>query len=91
MFLISVCNLCWKSNRIKTRQRKDYLDSFTLLYGNNTLTDCIAIIEAKENFYGLHSPGLSLDGFNTHKKLLHGYRKLHRAKCTKENGNNQID
>ncbi len=66
----------------KNRQRKDYLDSFSLIYGSNILTDCIAIIEAKENFYGLHSPGLSLDGFNTHKKLLHGYRKLHHAKCS---------
>lgn len=66
----------------KDRQRKDYLSSFAQLYGQQTLTDCISIIEGRKNFYGLHSPGLSLEGFSTHKKLLDGYRKLHAAKQT---------
>jgi len=68
------------------RQRSDYLNSLELIYGHSTLTESIAIIEGKDNFHGLHSPGLSLDGFNTHKKLLHGYRKLHRAKCSDRTG-----
>ncbi len=64
----------------RNRQMTDYVDSLTLMYGSNTLTNSINIVEAKETFYGLHSPGLSLDGFNTHKKLLDGYRKLQLAK-----------
>ncbi|MBU0663844.1 MAG: YcaO-like family protein [Proteobacteria bacterium] len=63
-----------------TRQLADYVDSFQLMYGGSTLQTCRDIIEAKELFYGLHSPGLSLEGFNTHKKLLQGYQKLHLAK-----------
>ncbi len=64
----------------RKRQLADYVDSLQLMYGANTLQTCRDILEAKELFYGLHSPGLSLEGFDTHKKLLQGYQKLHLAK-----------
>ena len=38
------------------------------------------IVNADESFYGLHSPGLSLQGFIAHNKLLDGYAKLHKFK-----------
>lgn len=64
-----------------TQQKlEDYIDSFKLMFDEQTLTNCHDVITGKENFFGLHSPGLSLDGFITHKKLLDGYRKLHQAK-----------
>jgi ribosomal protein S12 methylthiotransferase accessory factor len=50
------------------------------MFDENTLANCHDVITGKENFFGLHSPGLSLDGFVTHKKLLDGYNKLHQAK-----------
>ncbi|VAW50287.1 Ribosomal protein S12p methylthiotransferase accessory factor YcaO [hydrothermal vent metagenome] len=59
---------------------EDYTDSLKLMFGEKTLSDCLDIISGKENFFGLHSPGLSLEGFSTHKKLLDGYKKLHLAK-----------
>jgi ribosomal protein S12 methylthiotransferase accessory factor len=62
------------------QQLEDYIDSFKLMFDENTLTNCHDVITGKENFFGLHSPGLSLDGFVTHKKLLDGYNKLHQAK-----------
>ena len=62
------------------RDLHDYFDSLKLMFGEQTLTDCLNVISGEENFFGLHSPGLSLEGFNTHKKLLDGYRKLHIAK-----------
>ena len=62
------------------RQLDDYSDSFKLLFAEKTLENCLDVISGKQNFFGLHSPGLSLDGFNTHKKLLEGYQKLHLAK-----------
>ena len=66
-----------------TQQKlEDYIDSFKLMFDEQTLTNCHDVITGKENFYGLHSPGLSLDGFITHKKLLDGYRKLHQAKMS---------
>ena len=42
--------------------------------------DLESSIEAVETFHGLHSPGLSPDGFITHNKLLNGYAKLHKFK-----------
>ena len=62
------------------RQLEDYTDSLKLMFGEQTLADCLDVISGKENFFGLHSPGLSLDGFVTHQKLLDGYKKLHLAK-----------
>jgi ribosomal protein S12 methylthiotransferase accessory factor len=62
------------------RKLEDYLDSFKLMFDEQTLNNCYDVITGKENFFGLHSPGLSLDGFDTHKRLLDGYRKLHQAK-----------
>ncbi len=64
----------------ETRELADYADGFRLMYGEKRLLRCIDIIEAKEIFHGLHSPGLGLEGFATHKKLLQGYQKLHIAK-----------
>ncbi len=62
------------------RSYEDYTDSLNLMYGEDTIADAIALLEGDDNFYGLHSPGLSLEGFSTHQKLLQGYAKLHRAK-----------
>ena len=58
----------------------NYADSLRLLFGEQTLQNCMDVIAGRENFFGLHSPGLSLDGFNAHRKLLAGYQKLHPAK-----------
>ncbi len=62
------------------REIADYVDSLQLMYGESILQNCFDIIDAKEIFAGLHSPGLSLEGFNTHQQLLKCYQKLHHAK-----------
>jgi ribosomal protein S12 methylthiotransferase accessory factor len=62
------------------RQLEDYTDSLKLMFDEKTLADCLAVISGEEKFFGLHSPGLSLDGFVMHNKLLEGYKKLHLAK-----------
>ena len=59
---------------------EEYVDSLMLMYDEDTLKRSLDIISGKDNFSGLHSPGLSLDGFEMHKKLLVGYQKLHVAK-----------
>ena len=69
-----------KINSDTHRKLDDYTDSLKLMFGEQTLSDCLEVISGKENFFGLHSPGLSLDGFVTHQKLLDGYKKLHLAK-----------
>jgi ribosomal protein S12 methylthiotransferase accessory factor len=62
------------------QQLSDYTSSLELMFDKDTLANALAIISGKENFFGLHSPGLSLKGFNTHQKLLDGYKKLQLAK-----------
>jgi ribosomal protein S12 methylthiotransferase accessory factor len=64
----------------QNRQFEDYSSSLSLMYGDDTVSKGIKIVEGREVFHGLHSPGLSLQGFELHNKLLEGYRKLHRAK-----------
>jgi len=58
----------------------EYQDSLVLIYTTESVRLCIDIIKGNEVFYGLHSPGLSLDGFRAHKKLLESYAKVHKAK-----------
>ena len=62
------------------REYASYTDSLNLMYGNAVVSDCIKLLEGEDKFYGLHSPGLSLQGFIAHNKLLDGYAKLHKAK-----------
>ena len=57
-----------------------YKKSLELLYGEATVTECIALIQGDQHFQGLHFPGLSLEGFVKHTALLEGYNKLQKAK-----------
>ena len=62
------------------RDYEEYAPSLALMYTQELLDLCVKIINADEVFYGLHSPGLSLEGFNKHQKLLEAYAKVHKAK-----------
>jgi ribosomal protein S12 methylthiotransferase accessory factor len=59
---------------------EEYAPSLGLMYTQEVLDLCVSVINGHENFYGLHSPGLTLDGFNKHQKLLEAYAKVHKAK-----------
>lgn len=59
-----------------------YIHSLSLMYGEDVVSRGIEIVEGRQIFHGLHSPGLGLQGFELHNSLLQGYRKLHRAKKT---------
>ena len=62
------------------RDYKPYLNSLGLMYGQAMMENCLAIVEGDVIFDGLHCPGLGLEGFKTHSKLLEGYEKLQAAK-----------
>ncbi len=64
----------------ESRQFEDYSNSLSLMYGEDTVNRGMEIAEGRVVFHGLHSPGLSLQGFDLHNRLLEGYRKLHKAK-----------
>lgn len=63
-----------------TRQYNEYMRSLGLMYGKEMAERCLDIVEGKVIFDGLHCPGLGLAGFETHQKLLEGYKKLQKAK-----------
>ncbi|MDH5388869.1 MAG: 30S ribosomal protein S12 methylthiotransferase accessory factor YcaO [Gammaproteobacteria bacterium] len=62
------------------RDYEDYADSLVLMFGKDNIDLAKKIVDSEETFHGLHSPGLSLDGFIAHNKLLDGYAKLHKFK-----------
>ena len=63
-----------------SREYEDYADALAKLYGKEYVSICTKVLEGTEVFHGLHSPGLSLDGFDNHKALLNCYAKLHKFK-----------
>ena len=62
------------------RDYASFQPSLELMYGRESVQAGLDLIAGKINFHGLHSPGLGLDGFSAHKRLLEAYRKLHKAK-----------
>ncbi|NQY65703.1 MAG: YcaO-like family protein [Alteromonadaceae bacterium] len=62
------------------REYAPYISSLGLMYGKEMTATCLDIVEGKLVFDGLHCPGLGLEGFATHQKLLEGYQKLQAAK-----------
>ncbi len=79
-------NLCLKALlEIKwddERDTADYEEGLALMYGKQTVSDGLKIVEGKALFHNLHCPGLSLKGFERHTALLEGYEKLQQAKLT---------
>lgn len=77
-------NLCLKALlEIKWDGERDYADyeqGLALMYGQQTVSDGIKIVEGETLFHNLHCPGLSLQGFERHTALLEGYEKLQQAK-----------
>lgn len=63
-----------------SRDYNQYMKSLGLMYGKELSQRCLDIVEGRIIFDGLHCPGLSLEGFETHQKLLEGYKKLQAAK-----------
>ncbi len=53
-----------------------YQPGLSLLYGTGTLARAQALIDGSERFFGLGSPGLTMDGCDMHQRLLAAWRKL---------------
>jgi ribosomal protein S12 methylthiotransferase accessory factor len=62
------------------RQYSSYTDGLAMMYGEENVALGIEIVEGRQRFNKLHSPGLSLEGFERHNMLLAGYEKLQAAK-----------
>lgn len=64
------------------RNYDDYQHALAVMYGQDNVEVGIEIVEGRNRFHNLHSPGLSLEGFERHNMLLAGYEKLQAAKQT---------
>ena len=67
--------------KLNARDLADYKESLTLMYSSSCVDICLELLAKKVKFYGLHFPGLNLEGFNKHQLLLEGYAKVHKAKA----------
>jgi ribosomal protein S12 methylthiotransferase accessory factor len=74
--LRALLDIKWHSER----DYGDYRRGLAQMYGEQTVNEGIEIVEGRTVFHGLHTPGLSLQGFDRHQALLAGYEKLQRAK-----------
>ena len=54
-----------------------YSDALKHLYGADTLQQAQALLKGEQRFFGLHSPGMALEGCDMHQRLLEAYGKLH--------------
>ncbi len=63
------------------RDLSRYRAGLELVHGVEMMDRARALVSGEARFDGLHSPGLSLEGFERHQRLLEGYAKLHRAKA----------
>ena len=57
---------------------KPYLHALEDLYGSATLIKAQALLARNERFFGIKASGLSLNGCETHHRLLDAYKKVHR-------------
>lgn len=74
--LRALLDIKWHSER----DYDDYRRGLAQMYGEQTVNEGIEIVDGRTVFHGLHTPGLSLQGFDRHQALLAGYEKLQRAK-----------
>ncbi|MCE5182827.1 MAG: YcaO-like family protein [Betaproteobacteria bacterium] len=54
-----------------------YRNALLHLYGADTLQQAQALLDRKQHFFGLQSPGMALAGCDMHQRLLAAYNKLH--------------
>jgi ribosomal protein S12 methylthiotransferase accessory factor len=54
-----------------------YSDALKHLYGTDTLQQAQALLNGELRFFGLHAPGMALEGCDMHQRLLEAYGKLH--------------
>ena len=59
-----------------------YRKALKSLFGAETLARAEALLTSKERFFAMEAPGIDLDGFATHHRLLEAYEKAHRQKSS---------
>ena len=70
--------LCIES-LLKLGDAAPYGDALNHLYGAGTLQQAKGLLNREHRFFGLHAPGMSLEGCDMHQNLLTAYGKVHAA------------
>ncbi|HJU71673.1 MAG TPA: 30S ribosomal protein S12 methylthiotransferase accessory factor YcaO [Paucimonas sp.] len=61
--------------------RTPYHAALIALYGEDALSQADALLSRRERFFGLHAPGMGLEGCDLHQRLLAAYTKVQTAKA----------
>lgn len=70
--------LCIES-LLNLEDAEQYHGPLKSLYGAETLQQALALLNNEQRFFGLYSPGITLEGCAMHQRLLEAYAKLHAA------------
>ncbi|MCK9990809.1 MAG: 30S ribosomal protein S12 methylthiotransferase accessory factor YcaO [Rugosibacter sp.] len=54
--------------------------SLSLLFGEPTLRQAVALVRREQQFFGLHTLGANMEGSRMHRQLLGAYQKVQRLK-----------
>lgn len=60
---------------------EDYIDSFTRMYGEESMNNIIGSINGDVTFFGLTPTSMNLEGVEPHLRLIESYKKLHAARA----------
>jgi ribosomal protein S12 methylthiotransferase accessory factor len=61
----------------------DYLPNLKRMYGEQTMSDVVGLVEGTERFHGLTPTNMQLEGLEKHQRLIESYKKLHSARAAK--------
>jgi ribosomal protein S12 methylthiotransferase accessory factor len=67
-------------NIVRLEQADRFDAALTLLFGDSTLRQAIALVRRKQQFFGLNKLGANMEGSHMHQQLLGAYQKVQRLK-----------
>jgi len=65
-------------NILQLEDPKPYSTSLKLLFGEKTLAQAYALVNREEQFFGLNTLGVNMEGSQMHRQLLIAYEKVQR-------------
>ena len=63
----------------------DFIPNLTRMFGEEVMQAVLGSIDGSVQFYGLTPTNMQLDGLEHHLRLIHSYKKLHRARAAAAN------
>ena len=67
-------------NLLQLENVERFDDNLSLLFGEPTLRQAMALVRREQQFFGLNTLGANMEGSNMHQQLLGAYQKVQRLK-----------